>query len=309
MPKDIYLQPDAPDDVLDDELILSLTRRHVPDAQTVTLIDESGGEARTYFVDEHIVVKTQRPNRLRPRTSLSKEVFFLEQIAERAPELSVPRVLGYGREEPFVEYTVMTRMSGVALRHVRLSAEQRNAVMRELGWTLRRIHQLPLAPFVASGMLPADQTSADVRRRFAEWFDEIVVRIHDQQRAWSLSLTPEQASARALALLPAELDRVALHSNPYHEHTFVDPDTGTYSGLIDFGDAYISHPTFDLRRWRTRAEREALRAGYTATQPVTDAFARTWLVAQVLGDMAAIAGTLALAEQASADLKHLLAEF
>ena len=45
MPKDVYIQPDAPDPVLSEELVLALVRRHVPDAQTVTGVDESGGEA------------------------------------------------------------------------------------------------------------------------------------------------------------------------------------------------------------------------------------------------------------------------
>src|SRR5712692_4142012 len=143
MPKDIYLQPDAPDPILDNELVLSLVRRHVPGARAVTAVDESGGEARTYVVDSDLILKTQRPQQLRPRTSLAKEVFFLNQIAAVLPELCVPRVLGHGREGRYIEYTVMTRMPGMALRHVKLDSAQRQAVMKELGRTLRRIHQMP----------------------------------------------------------------------------------------------------------------------------------------------------------------------
>lgn len=71
-----YSQPDAPDPVLDEELVLSLVRRHVPDARVVTGIDESGGEARTYAVDEAIILKVQRPQQLRPLTSVEKEGFL-----------------------------------------------------------------------------------------------------------------------------------------------------------------------------------------------------------------------------------------
>src|SRR5438270_12590755 len=95
--EDTYSQPDAPDPVLEDELVLSLVRRHVPDARAVTGIDESGGEARSYTIDDSMILKVQRPQQLRPRTSLEKEVFFLRQL-EQAPAVSVPRVLGYGRE-------------------------------------------------------------------------------------------------------------------------------------------------------------------------------------------------------------------
>src|SRR5438105_1817104 len=203
MPKDVYVQPNAPDPVLDAEHVLRLARQHAPEAQSVTAVDESGGEARTYLIDDRLIFKTQRPQQLRPRTSLEKEVFFLKQIDAVLPHLSVPRVLG---------------------------------------------------------------------------------TVHDSA------------------------ERVALHSNPYHEHTFVDPDTGAYVGLIDFGDAYISHPTFDLRRWRTRPEREALMAGYTADEPVDDQFLRTWRVAQVLGDLGAVVSNMAVVEDAMEDIARLFKE-
>jgi aminoglycoside phosphotransferase (APT) family kinase protein len=309
MPKDLYLQPDAPDPVLDSEVVLTLARRHVPSVRAVTAVDESGGEARTYVIDGDLIFKTQRPQQLRPRTSLAKEVFFLNQIAAVLPDLSVPRVLGYGREGPYIEYTLMTRMPGVALRHANLNGTARLEVMRALGHTLRRIHQMPQAPFVESGLFPGDTNAADVRRRFAEWFDEFAARIHKEQCPWTLQMTPEAVAERALSLLPDSDERVALHSNPWHEHTFVDPEKGKYTGLIDFGDAYISHPTFDLRRWRTREERAALLAGYTREHPVSDEFWATWFVAQVLGDMAAIAGSSTFGPAALADLEWLLTQF
>lgn len=58
MPKDVYLQPDAPDPVLTDSVVLALVQRHVPDAHAVTSVDESGGEARSYRVDDDLILKT-----------------------------------------------------------------------------------------------------------------------------------------------------------------------------------------------------------------------------------------------------------
>lgn len=74
MPRDQYLQPNAPDPVLVDTVVLGLVRPFVPTAQAVTAVDESGGEARTYLIDGQIILKTQRPHRLRPRTSLEREI-------------------------------------------------------------------------------------------------------------------------------------------------------------------------------------------------------------------------------------------
>jgi hygromycin-B 7''-O-kinase len=306
MPKDIYLQPDAADDVWEPEMVLSLVRRHVPSAMNVSAIDESGGEARAYAVDSNIILKTQRPNRLRPRTNLAKEVFFLNQLAAGLPEISVPRVLGYGHDGPLIEYVVLTRMPGVALIQANLAPAERVRVMCELGQMLRHIHSLPQKPFADNALFPGDRGAADVRQRVAEQLKDLVTRILSEKRPWPLRASPAEVAMRTLALLPHCDNCVALHSNPWHEHTFVDPSTHRYSGLIDFGDAYISHPAFDLRRWRIRAERDALMEGYTADAPVNDGFQTTWIVAQVLGDMGAIASSPAFAEEAGWDLEDLL---
>lgn len=316
MPRDFYVQPDAPDPVLSDEMVLSLARRHVPDIHTVTLVDESGGEARTYTIDDALILKAQRPQQLRPRTSLEKEVFFLTQLATVASDLSVPRVLGYGHEQVtddalgdvMIEYTLMTRMPGIALRHARLDSNARRAVLLRLGTVLRRIHSLPLAPFVASELFHGDQSAVDTRMRFGNHFNDLADDIRHKRTPWRLPLTPEQVGAKAIASLPRTLERAALHSNPYLEHVFVDPETGTYAGLIDFGDAYISHPAFDLRRWNRPADREALLQGYTSEQPASDAFLATWRAVTILGDVVTIAYYPERMADAEQDLLALLAQ-
>ena len=53
---------------------------------------------------------------------------------------------------------------------------------------------------------------------------------------------------------------------------FVDPSSRKLSGLIDFGDAYISHPSLDLRRWTAPEDCAALLDGYGAEAEVDDAF-------------------------------------
>jgi len=306
MSKDVYVQPDAPDPVLSNALVLSLVRRHVSTAQAVTSVDESGGEARTYAIDEDIILKVQRPQQLRPRTSLAKEVFFLQQM-EAFPALSVPRVLGYGHESVLLEYTVMTRMPGVAMRHVSLTEDERAAVLVQLGRTLRRIHALPQAPFCESELFPGDRTFVAVQQRFREYFAEMAEEFQTEGHSWPLSLSLQAVGERVLASLPENAERVALHSNPYLEHTFVDPQAHTYLGTIDFGDAYLSHPAFDLRRWNRPAEREALLRGYTAEAPVSAAFMATWQAVMILGDVIVMAYYPERAAQAADDLQQLLA--
>lgn len=309
---DFYVQPEATDPVLADTTVLALARRHVRTAQAVTGVDESGGEARTYAIDDGLILKTQRPQQLRPRTSLEKEVFFLGQIAAAAPELSVPRVLGYGREGHMVEYTLMTRMPGVAMRSASLDAAARRQVLERLGMTLRRIHALPQAPFRASELLPGDSAFVDVQIRFGRYFGDLADEVRHEHLPWVFELTPEQLGARALATLPRTTERVALHSNPYVEHVFVDPATGGFAGLIDFGDAFISHPACDLRRWTRPAERDALLRGYTADAPVNDDFLATWRVLEIFTNANVMANYAERAPERAAeardDLRRTLAE-
>jgi hypothetical protein len=61
--KDTYLQPHLLDDIWDCEMVLDLAREFIPEAQEVTGVDESGGEARTYAIGGDLILKTQRPGR------------------------------------------------------------------------------------------------------------------------------------------------------------------------------------------------------------------------------------------------------
>jgi aminoglycoside phosphotransferase (APT) family kinase protein len=277
----VYLEPDAPDPVLDAETVLGFARRYLPTADAVTAIDETGGEARAYVVDDRYVLKTQRPHRRRPRTSLSKEVFYLHQIERWAPDLLVPRVLGYGQEES-VEYILMTRVPGIALRDVVLEGEPRRAVLVELGQTLARLHALPLPPFEASGLFPGDTDGGDVQARLGLGLRQAleVLESHDEALARDARLQALQGGL--LDGAPTDGRRAALHSNPGPEHVFVDPSSLKLQGLIDFGDAYISHPSLDLRRWTAPRDCAAILEGYGSQLEVDDAFRRALRVGHVI---------------------------
>jgi aminoglycoside phosphotransferase (APT) family kinase protein len=304
MPKDVYLQPDAPDPVLAEAVVLGLVQHHVPDAQSVTGVDESGGEARSYLVDAGLIVKIQRPHRLRPRTSLAKEAAFLRHLAA-FPAIPTPRVLGYGHTGG-IEYLCMTRMPGDAVIRQTIAGPARAGVLQALGQVLHQIHALPQAPLVASGLFPGDHTADDLRARLGEAFDEVLAALERAGDVWQLPQSPRPVADAALAALPDTSSFVALHSNPGPEHTFADPVAHTYTGSIDFGDAYISHPALDLRRWKDPADREALLAGYLAAGPVDETFTRVWRVTQVWADMAAIATAPVYRDAAHAHLQRML---
>jgi hygromycin-B 7''-O-kinase len=270
------------DPVLEADVVLGLANRHLGSANAVTAVDESGGEARTYTIDERFIFKTQRPHRVRPRTSLEKEVFHLRQLAECVPEVNVPRVLGYGREGE-IEYTLMTRMPGVAMRHLQVEGEARSKLLRELGTALRAMHDLDPQPFRTSALFPGDEDSQAIRVRLEGELDRAVEAASEHRDAWTLSLSPAEAGARARGGLEViEEAPVPLHSNPGPEHVFVDPDTLRFSGVIDFGDAYLSHPALDFRRWAHPGDRTALMHGYAAGNPLTPSFHANWRAISII---------------------------
>jgi hypothetical protein len=151
--RDMYSQPNAVDPVLDERTVLDLVPRHGVSGSAVTSIDETGGEARVYVVDDALVVKVQRPHRLRPRTSLEKEAFFLHQLSAH-PDIVVPHVLGYGRHDT-IEYLVMTRMPGVSALTVELTGVQR----------LKRVASAREDPATP----PLDSPGAVLRQRALPW--------------------------------------------------------------------------------------------------------------------------------------------
>lgn len=142
--------------------------------------------------------------------------------------------------------------------------------------------------------------------RFEDLFSGVTERICSEAIDWVLPMSPAEVAAKALASLPVTDERVALHSNPGPTHTFVDAGTREFSGLIDFGDAYISHPALDLRQWRLPEDRMELLAGYTSERPVRADFMGTWKVVMILADLVAIA--YRRGQGADQDLAWLLAD-
>lgn len=306
---DIYLQPDAKDPVLIDATVLMMARAHLDQAETVTAVDESGGEARAYLVDERVVVKTQRPHRVRPRTSLAKEARLLTYLAGPLAG-RIPTLFGYGRAETAqgnVEYLVMSRVPGQAARHAPVTGPARTELLHTLGRLLRHLHAQPAEPLARTGLFPADDGAGALRNRLELALAGLVDDIASHPGCWPLTLSPEDAANRAVDALPARFaGPVPLHSNPGPTHAFVGVG-GTLTGLIDFGDAYLSHPALDLHRWPAVSDRLALREGYLDGQPLPGDFDAVWTAAMIYADMKAITGPAELAAPAREDLARRLA--
>lgn len=301
---DVYLQPEAADPVLSPATVLAIAQSHTGLRSRVLKVDESGGEARAYLVEGDVVVKTQRPHRLRPRTSLSKEAHLLRHLA--APLGGrIPELLGYGRfkaTEGDVEYLVMSRIPGDSLIRQQPDPAARHSLLHEVGALLSRLHAVPTGPLLAEEeLVPVDPDGAALARRLEAGFADLVDLIAEAPGRWTPAHSPEDVAAVALAAVPADFTPVVLHSNPGPMHVFCTPE-GAFSGLIDFGDSYASHPAMDLRTWPDPADRLALREGYLGGVSPSAEFEAAWSAAMIYTDMAVIASGGALAAAAASDL-------
>ena len=258
------------------------------------------------MIDGDIVLKTQRPHRLRSRTSLAKEVLFLGQIA-RYSGISVPRVLGYGHDGD-VEYICMTRMAGASVRSLRLEGKQRRQLLFDLGRTLRRLHAIEQGPMLASELMPGDRADGDFARRLESMVRQALEALAANPAIWPLERPPEELAAQLLKEAPASSMAVALHTNPGPEHAFADPESALFTGLIDFGDAYIGHPVFDLRTWPRLEDRQRLLEGYQADGPAGEEFLAIWRVVSTLTDMMFVALRPERREAASRNLAESVSE-
>jgi len=286
MRETVYYQRGMSDPVLENCRVLKLVRQYEPGAKAVTSIDDTHGEARAYFVDDKIVLKVQRPQQLRSSTGLEKETFFLNRIAKET-DASVPRVLGYEKRGT-LEYICMTRMPGIAAEHTRLSKTEKNALLLELGRELRKIHSIDQKPIVESGLFPADEPG-DLTERMHRRYINVINRLGDSVSRGKRELATGRIE-KALGAIKDTGAFVALHVNPYIPHVFVDAATHKYSGIIDFGDAYIGHPVFDMWYWKIES-RKILFNSYTSEKPVSPAFLTIFetlnTISQIVRDISA----------------------
>lgn len=310
---DTYSQPDAPDPVLSEELMVQLASRYLPAGMLVSracAVDESGGEARAYLLDADVVVKTQRPHRLRPRTSLRKEARLLEALSGPLAG-RIPVVFGYDGLDTavgMVEFIVMSRVSGQAVRHAGVEESARGRLLGEVAAVLRTVHSLDPTALGQDGLLPTDADGVALRRRLDLGFADILDALQQSPGVWTLPVSPTEVASRAVAALPrASWKAAVLHSNPGPTHVFVDND-GTFTGVIDFGDAYCSHPALDLRSWPDPADRVMLYEAYCDGEPSSTEFDDVWTVAMLYADMAAVASRPELSARAGEDLLMRLAQ-
>ena len=107
-----------------------------------------------------------------------------------------------------------------------------------LGSFLRRLHRVPVAAL--DGAVPVEREPlaswlSQARREYVEVRDAVPPARRAPIEIFLSSPPPPDPTITALC-----------HNDLGTEHLLVDPATGTITGIIDWGDAAITDPAYDL---------------------------------------------------------------
>jgi len=175
----------------------------------------------------------------------------------------------------------MTKISGKAVRYLELSLKQKEDILYDLGKTLYKIHNIDKQPFLDCKLFPNDIDSKGVKSRLEYEFDWKIKRLNDvSKKDFKYALDLKDKLLKTIIKLD---EFVPIHTNPSISHTFVN-DEFNFSGLIDFGDAIISHPVLDIKIWNM-LDRPFLLKGYFSTSSSSKNFQNILNVAYALDNI------------------------
>lgn len=212
-----------------------------------TLLNETGfsgvftrvqeGSALVFYLENKTFLKVFDPYDL---PFFQNEVLFLKQLNGKLP-VATPQHITSGLKDG-IPYLLMSRVPGRPLNRVwdEISADNRAALLEEVGQILRQLHALPVSDFQKTSHawkpLMQNQLSklADNHANYGlepPLLQEIITFVQQEN---PLNNTEE-------SLVP-------LHTELMPEHLFVTETDGVWSisGLIDFEPAMIGHPEYDF---------------------------------------------------------------
>lgn len=201
-----------------------------------------------------------------------KEMRLLPEL-EAALSTPVPHFtyIGQGDESYPYSFVGYRKIGGVALEDEFITRAQLAMLAPALATFLNELHSFPLER--ASTLVTESHTPAQWREQYRERYEDIERRVFplldadlraQSARHWQAFLHDEALFTFQPALIHCDLNC---------EHIFCDPERGTLSGVIDWGDATTGDPAIDfVGLWRQRGEEFARQvlAGYQ--HRVDDAF-------------------------------------
>jgi aminoglycoside 2''-phosphotransferase len=182
------------------------------------------------------------PKRPDVEAQLEKEILLLPELAKTLP-VRVPHFEFISRRDEncsasFVGYR---KIEGVPLTNI---GDKSARLIRPLAEFLTELHRFPVERAVR--LRVPDHTPAQWRAQFADFYAWV------QKHVFPLLTTTQRAQAATLweNFINPDADLafqpVLIHADLDTDHIFCDPERGTLTGVIDWGDAAIGDPALDF---------------------------------------------------------------
>jgi aminoglycoside phosphotransferase (APT) family kinase protein len=231
------------DITLTEAMARSLIEEQFPELAPVRIAEMGEGwDNQVYLVNDGVIFRF--PRRKVAVSCLVVENRVLPHIVGRLPvAVPEPRFLGQPSQPypyPFTGYPLIT---GKPAHQVHLSGTNCIKLVQDLGECLRILHHIPVAEAVAYGAERDALGRMDLSTRVAKCYDYLDTAMRYQLVDKDFSIID------VIQALPRSLDatsRSTLVHGDLNFRNFLVNDVGQLSGIIDWGDLHIGHPSLDV---------------------------------------------------------------
>jgi aminoglycoside phosphotransferase (APT) family kinase protein len=231
------------DITLTEAMARSLIEDQFPELAPVRITEMGEGwDNQVYLVNDWVIFRF--PRRKVAVSCLVAENRVLPHIAGCLPvAVPEPRFWGQPTEPypyPFTGYPLIT---GKPAHQVHLSGANRIKLAQDLGESLRILHRIPVDEAMAYGAERDTLGRMDLTSRVAKCYDYLDTAVRYQLVDKDFSVTD------VIQSLPSSLDatsRLTLVHGDLNFRNFLVNDVGRLSGIIDWGDVHIGHPSLDV---------------------------------------------------------------
>lgn len=226
--------------------VRSLLARWFPGENVAVARMGSGGSTPVYRVtiagEVHYLRLGEEPGERR-----DAEVRVHELLRERG--VAVPEIVRWEREPPELDRSaaLTTRMPGVPLAEFDGDAADAADALRQAGRDLARINAIPVIGYGwANAVVGHDRRLAAEHPTRAAWAAETLVAAHMMATVGSGGGQALVDAVQRWSALPDRKTSRLAHGDFDASHIYVDPETGIYQGIIDFGEIRGADPLYDL---------------------------------------------------------------
>jgi aminoglycoside phosphotransferase (APT) family kinase protein len=212
--------------------------------------NDIGDDHEVVILDDRWVFRFLRPGRGR-RDLFAGERRLLDALAGRTP-FAIPAYAYVSQAGDFGGYRLIEGDELTVERFAALAAAARTKILNQLAVFLREVHATAPATIAnAAGVVPHEWSGGQFRDR---WVSE--------RRAMIADIAPALIGRAdrfydALAAMPPPAREVLTHGDLSADHMLLAPAGDRLAGVIDFGDACLGDPAYDLAFFFAYGEKPA----------------------------------------------------